>query len=253
MRSLREISIVCALSASSLVACSRQPEPKTVVPASDTASSAAVNEPAVPAAEEPPAESGLAIKRGVATLAQDHATFRPCDEKVELWMIDQTEAVLKQTFADELRNGPLTLYLEAYGERAPVAQEIPAARAYGGTFVLEEVLYAGPRGEARGCEKPMPSYIVAARGSEPFWAAEISDTQVVWRQPDAPTELDLGAPQTQDSEGAARYTASAQGHQVDLMIDTQSCRDSMSGEFFAYAAKAVFDGKEFSGCARVGK
>jgi uncharacterized membrane protein len=38
-----------------------------------------------------------------------------------------------------------------------------------------------------------------------------------------------------------------------LLLDAQPCRDSMSGEFFAYAARAVLDGMEFKGCARVGK
>jgi len=33
----------------------------------------------------------------------------------------------------------------------------------------------------------------------------------------------------------------------------QVCRDAMSGEFFAYSARAVLDGKEFNGCARVGR
>ena len=40
---------------------------------------------------------------------------------------------------------------------------------------------------------------------------------------------------------------------VELLVDAQTCRDPMSGELFAYAARAVLDGKEFSGCARVGK
>jgi uncharacterized membrane protein len=248
MRACEAWIAVSAFSALALVGCSREPEKVSVVPAREVAPPAAAVK-----AEPSTAESGLAIKRGVAMLAQDRATFKPCDENVELWLVDQTEGVLKQTFAAEMRNGPATLYIEAYGERAPVSQDVAAARAYAGTFMLEEVLYAGMQGEVRGCDKPMASYIVAARGSEPFWAVEVGETQMVWRQPDAPQEIDLGAPQTQDSEGAARYTASGQGHQVDLMIDTQACRDPMSGEFFAYAAKAVFDGKEFSGCARVGK
>lgn len=252
MRGLHETLIVVGASALALVGCSRQPEQKPHAPATESAP-AAVATTDTPASAEAPAESGLSIKRGVAMLAQDRTTFRPCDEKAELWLLDQTDGTLAQTFADEMRSGPAMLYIEAYGERAPVADDIPAARAYAGTFVLEEVLYAGPQGEVRGCDTPPPTYIVAARGSEPFWAAEVGETQMIWRQPEAPTQIDLGAPQTQDSEGAARYTASNQGHTVDLMIDARACQDPMSGEFYAYAAKAVFDGKEFSGCARVGK
>ena len=28
-------------------------------------------------------------------LAQDRMTFRPCDEKAELWLLDQTDGVLR--------------------------------------------------------------------------------------------------------------------------------------------------------------
>jgi uncharacterized membrane protein len=50
-----------------------------------------------------------------------------------------------------------------------------------------------------------------------------------------------------------RYHASGNGHQLELLIDAQTCRDPMSGELFAYSARAVLDSKEFTGCARVGK
>jgi uncharacterized membrane protein len=245
--------VVCA--STSLAACSRpqgQLSSAPVSPVSDGASAAQVVGPEAGGGTEPPAESSLSIKRGLAMLAQDRATFRPCDENVELWLLDQTDGVLAQTFGSEARNTPVTLYIEAYGERAPVAEDIPAARAYGGTFLLEEVLYAGVQGEVRGCDLPIPDYIVAARGTEPFWAVEVSDTRMLWRQPEEPREIDLGMPQMEDSEGAVRYHASSGAHQLELMIDTQPCRDAMSGELFAYSAKVKLDGKELTGCARVG-
>jgi uncharacterized membrane protein len=145
------------------------------------------------------------------------------------------------------------LYVEAYGERAPVADDIAEARAYAGTFVLEEVLYAGAQGQVRGCAEPAATYVVAARGTEPFWAVEVGDSGIVWRQPDEPKEIALGAAQTQDAEGAVRYHASGNGHDLELLVDAQICRDPMSGEYFAYSARAVLDTKEFSGCARVGR
>jgi uncharacterized membrane protein len=244
-----------------LVACSRQaeqPAPST----SDTAApdtTAPVAAPGQAQSElqspppQPPADSSLAIKRGVLMLAQDRMTFRPCNEKAELWLLDQSDGVLRQTFESEMQKGPAMLYVEAYGERAPVSEDVAEARAYAGTFVLEEVTYAGVQGQVRGCDEPAPSYIVAARGSEPFWAVEVGDNGIVWRQPAEPKEIALGAPQTQDAEGAVRYHASGNGHELELQVDAQTCRDPMSGELFAYAARAALDGKEFSGCARVGK
>jgi len=186
-------------------------------------------------------------------LAQDRITFRPCNEKAELWLVDQSDGTLQETFGDEMQKGPAMLYVEAYGERAPVSDDVPEARAYAGTFVLEEVLYAGVQGQVRGCDDPAPGYIVMARGTEPFWAVEVNDPGIEWKQASEPKEIALGAPQTQDAEGTVRYHAASNGHELELLVDAQVCRDAMSGEFFAYSARAVLDGKEFNGCARVGR
>ncbi len=255
MRGMRRFSTLMCSTTIVLAACSRQPEqpasttPETTAPASAIPS----DQQPLPAEPAAPADSSLSIKRGVVMLAQDRMTFRPCGEKAELWLLDQSDGVMRETFASEMQKGPAMLYVEAYGERAPVAEDIAEARAYAGTFVLEEVTYAGVQGQVRGCDAPAASYIVAARGSEPFWAVEVGDAGIVWRQPSDPKEISLGAPQTQDAEGAVRYHASGNGHELKLLVDAQTCRDPMSGELFAYSARAVLDSKEFNGCARVGK
>lgn len=199
-----------------------------------------------------PADSGLAIKRGILTLAEDRATFRPCGSEGEWWVLDQSASMQTQTLIEESQTSPTELYVEVYGERAP-ADEQPEASGFEATLVLEEVLYAGVPGEVRGCDAADPTYVVSARGNEPFWAVEVRDEQVVWRQPSAPQEIVFASPQTQDAEGAVRYSATAEGHELELMVNTQPCRDSMSGEFFAFTAKARLDATEFSGCARVGR
>jgi uncharacterized membrane protein len=258
MRGLGQIStLMCSMLLAA--ACSRQPEQPaasadTAAPPPTAATTTATTSPqARPAPPEEPADSSLSIKRGIVMLAQDRITFRPCNEKAELWLVDQSDGTLQETFADEMEKGPAMLYVEAYGERAPVSEDIEEARAYAGTFVLEEVLYAGVQGQVKGCDEPAANYIVMARGTEPFWAVEVNDGGIVWRQPSEPKEISLGAPQTQDAEGAVRYHASSNGHDLELLVDAQICRDLMSGEFFAYSARAVLDGKEFTGCARVGK
>ena len=260
MRGSRRISTLVCTMALELAACSRQAE-QPAPPTSDTSSpvTAAPTQPqselqSPPAQSELPADSSLSIKRGIVMLAQDRMTFRPCNEKAELWLLDQSEGVLRQTFESEVQKGPAMLYVEAYGERSPVSEEDGAeARAYAGTFVLEEVTYGAVQSQVRGCDEPAPTYIVAARGNEPSWAVEVGDNGIVWRQSAEPKEVALGAPQTQDAEGAVRYHASGNGHELELLVDAQTCRDPMSGELFAYAAHATLDGKEFNGCARVGK
>jgi uncharacterized membrane protein len=202
--------------------------------------------------EAAPADSGLAIKRGMLTLARDQATFQPCGATDELWVLDQTEGALQSIFGAELQSGSLKLYVEAYGERGPVTDDVPAARGRAGLFVLEEVLYATVEGAARACGQPTPTYIVAARGNEPFWAVEVNETQMIWRSPQDPKELILEVEPAQDAEGAVRYRARGGDHELELLLDAQPCRDSMSGDFFAYAARALLDGEELKGCARVG-
>jgi uncharacterized membrane protein len=257
MRSLRQISMLtCSMLLAA--ACSRQAEQPAPADSAPQPGAAATGTPATapqaaPAQPEQPADSSLSIKRGIVMLAQDRMTFSPCNEKAELWLLDQSDGVLRQTFDSEMQKGPAKLYVEAYGERAPVSEDIAEAKAYAGTFVLEEVTYAGVQGQVRGCDDPAPGYIVMARGTEPFWAVEVNDAGIVWKQASEPKEIALGAPQTQDAEGTVRYHAGSNGHELELLVDAQVCRDAMSGEFFAYSARAVLDGKEFNGCARVGR
>lgn len=239
-----------AVSAAALVftGCSRQ-QNDAVVSAPAPAVSAPVAEPPASAGAEPSAESSLSIKRGVVSVAGDHATFRACDNKDDLWLIDTSDGALAQLLAE----GAASTYVEVYGERAPVPDDVPAARGSAGVFILEQLLYAGIAGEGAGCAKSAPDYVVAARGNEPFWSAQVTDTGMVWKQPEAPQEIVLGDLQSQDAEGTVSYRASAGDHKLELTIDAQACRDSMSGEYFAFAARAVLDGRQFKGCAHVGK
>lgn len=254
MQVSRAGNVLCAILLM-LAGCSKAPPPARELPPTTLPTTPAAAEE-TPAETEPPAESGLAIKRGTVTFAADQSTFRPCGEPAELWMVDQSDGVLAKTFAGEKTadGAPLKLYVEAYGERATTAEDLPGkAGGYAGVFVLEEALYAAADGQTRGCDTPAQDYIVAARGSEPFWNAEVTEAALIWRQPEEPKEISLPAPQTQDSEGAVSYTAAAKDHQVELLIEAQACRDAMSGEYFAYAARAKLDGKEYAGCARIGR
>jgi len=196
-----------------------------------------------------PTQSSLAIKRGVVTAEGDHVSFQSCDDKTPLWVIDESDGAVTELLTEDAT----AAYVEVYGERAPVPDDVPAARGQAGVFILEQLLYAGVSGETGGCDKPAPDYIVAARGNEPFWALQVMDDGMVWKQPEAPQEIKLGELQSQDAEGTVSYRATAAGHSVELLIDSQVCRDSMSGEYFAFAARATLDGKEFKGCAHVGR
>jgi len=234
-----------------LVGCSKSPTPE-VPAAAPTASPVTTAETAsASSSAEPPAESSLSLKRGTLVLAAQQATFRPCNEGSELWVVDQTDGDLRRTFANE--STPLELYIEAHGERAPVPEGNIAARAFTGAFLLEEVLFATQPAESQGCKEPAPTYIVRASGNEPFWSVEVGAERMTWRQPDEPKEVIVEAPQSQDAEGTVGFVGTAGEHKVELFVDSQPCRDSMSGAFYAYSARAVLDGKDFKGCARIGE
>lgn len=240
-----------------VVSCSR--EPQSAAPARDTAPAApaAKTVPAASNASSPappeniPAESSLAIKRGMVTLATGRTTYRPCDETADLWLLDQTDGVLRQAF--QTLSDPATLYIEAYGERTQVPPSVATARGYAGALILEEVLYAVQRPQTdSSCDARAPTYVVAAGGAEPFWSAEIREQEILWRQAAAPREILMQIPATADAEGTVSYRGVAQGYELEMDIEGQPCRDAASGEYFAYSARASLNGREFNGCARVG-
>lgn len=238
-----------------MAGCSKAPAPEAPTTSETTLSQAPAAPAELPAAAELAAESGLAIKRGIATIAAERSTFLACGEQRELLMIDQTDGVLERTFAGEkdpnAADQALKLYIEAYGERTT---DLPArAPGFAGTFLLEEALYAALDGQTRGCDAPAGDYIVKAHGNEPFWSVQVTDAALLWRQLGEPEEISIAAPQTQNSEGAVSYKAANDAHKIEVLIVAQACVDDMSGEYFAYAARASLDGKQYTGCARVGK
>ena len=229
----------------SLAGCERAPETSAPI--------ANIENPAPSAQNEADAtESSLELKRGRLVLSEERALFQPCGAQEQWWVIDQTPTMLTQTFIEESQGANAEFYIEAYGERAPASGE---ASAQGAKFmlVLEEILYAGVPGEVRGCDAPTPSYVVAARGTEPFWSVEVDEQRMVWRQPDEPKELVFGTPDMLNAEGGVRYAGVQGTHRLELIVHAQACRDAMSGEYFAYTAKASFDGKDLTGCARLGE
>jgi len=104
MRGLRWIATLMCSTTLVLAACSRVPEQPAPMSPETTASASTIptDQQPSPAEPEAPADSSLSIKRGIVMLAQDRVTFRPCDEKAELWLLDQSDGVMRETFAGEM-------------------------------------------------------------------------------------------------------------------------------------------------------
>ena len=63
--------------------------------------------------------------------------FRSCDDKVDLWLVDEADGALTQLLTED----PSTrFYVEAYGERGPVPEALTAAKGQAGAFTLEQLL-----------------------------------------------------------------------------------------------------------------
>ena len=75
---------------------------------------------------------------------------------------------------------------------------------------------------------------------------------MIWKQPETPDGITFNELMSEGGEGTVIYQAALEGRKLQLVIEQQVCRESMSGDFFAFTAKADLDGKEFKGCARVG-
>jgi uncharacterized membrane protein len=197
-------------------------------------------------------ETGLSLKRGILTVADQKGTFKPCGGDQDLWIVDQSDGSYQDVVASADPND--AMYVEVRGERGPIPEEEAAASAYSGAFFMEQILYAGAPAPNRGCDAPTPAYIVRARGNEPplFWTVEVNEQKMEWMQ-DKGEAITFDAPRELDTEGAVRYEGRNDQHTLQLIVESQSCRDPTTAEFFAYSARAVLDDKEFKGCARVGR
>lgn len=212
-------------------------------------SSAATDEqmPTLPSSSE----TSLSLKRGLIKVEGQLRTFKPCDGTEDLWVIDQSDGsfqtVVTIAEADE------AIYAETRGEPSPIPDNEPMASRFSGAYVMEQVVYAGAPAPGRGCEAPEPNYIVRARGNEaPVWAVEVTEAKMEWLQ-DKGEAITIDLPKEDDTEGAVSYEGRNDQHTLQVIIESQTCRDPTTEEFFAYSARAVLDGKEFRGCARVGR
>lgn len=264
-----------------IASCAREPQLPT--PATDLATA---TKPVTPLPDAASAESSLSIKRGVITRLDGRTTYRPCDENVQLGLLDRTDGGLHKVFsegrdvgsaelvtegnglpignndrptyrdvgsAELVGNMARPIYVEVYAERTEVPQGVASARGYSGALLLEEILYAAELHPGSGCPQQAPAYIVLAQGSEPLWSAEIRDQEIWWRHADVPNGIAMQIPATTDAEGSVGYRGVATGYELEIQIEGQPCRNALSGEYFAYSAKATMNGKQFNGCARLGR
>lgn len=224
---------------------------------SETPASPTPAAPAAGTAAAPPvasdADSSLSIKRGTIALTADTRVLRLCGQDEDLWLVQQDELAIDDTYAKLAGEPGTPLFVELRGERipSPAGTAIPAS--FKQAFVPEELLYAGVPAEGGGCATTVPAYRVLARGNEPFWSVEIGGDQVLLRQPEEPTPSRFSVQESQDAEGSVTYRGASGDKTLEITVANNPCSDSMSGEYFAYSAELNLGGRSLRGCARVGE
>ena len=209
-----------------------------------------------PAVTDPAAadtESSLAIKRGIVSLTAETRVLRLCGQDEDLWLVQQDDLAIDDTYAKLAGEPGTSLFVELRGERvaSPPGTAIPAT--FKQAFVPEELLYAGVPAEGAGCATTVPAYRVLARGNEPFWSVEIGSDQLLLRRPEDPAPTRYSVQETQDAEGSVTYRGASGDQTLEITVSSNPCSDSMSGEYFAYTAELTLGGRGLRGCARVGE
>lgn len=89
---------------------------------------------------------------------------------------------------------------------------------------------------------------VRARGNEPFWSVDLSETAIVLTTPEG--ELRTGAPvlDTTFDDGAVLYVASGDKGEIAVKVLDRPCTDSMSGMPHPQQVQVWTGGQELRGC-----
>ena len=175
--------------------------------------------------------------------------FVPCSGGGEHWVVDQTGGPLAGVLRSFVTDGRGRFYAEV---RAEVQPPIPegTGSSYPRSIAVFELRHAAPEGVS-ACDGSLDGFAFRAQGNEPFWAVRVTRDEIVWSQPEEPTEIAFPAVDVERAnDGTLTYTTSTADHRLELVLTPESCTDGMSGAYFHFTARATLDGRTVTGCAR---
>lgn len=194
------------------------------------------------------------VPRGVTgelALAEGRARFRPCGESRWRTLLPRDSVVDR-----ELRTLPGQLETGA----RPVVAHLVLSSAAATEDRIAEIRSAFP--ESAGCPEALPDTEFQARGNEPFWTIDVDGAQARVRTPERPDGelwVDGAWDETDDGwrfravrEGGPSGGADTAGT-LTLQVVEERCRDSMSGAWYPFSARARVGTVEWSGCALEGR
>ncbi len=111
---------------------------------------------------------------------------------------------------------------------------------------IERIYTEGP-----GCDEPLSSAALVARGTEPFWSVRSGPDGVILERPGV---APVTGPFTGviDAEGGHRIESETPAGKLIVQLTSVPCSDGMSDSIYGWTAKASLRNEEWSGCAFAG-
>ncbi len=191
------------------------------------------------------------IFRGHLVWGHEVRSFKPCGREVEYWVVDGTGGEVREVYR-ALTHEP---YQPLYAELRGILGTSPST-GFGAEYEKQLTVLELRRAarETRGCEENLGGIDFRASGNEPVWNVTISRNEIIFSE--------LGKrkiifPHVSPRLSGNRYlypsrTGEPSPHGIEIIIDEKRCIDSMSGEYFSFAAQVSLDGRKYVGCAREG-
>ena len=96
--------------------------------------------------------------------------------------------------------------------------------------------------------RPAPVPGAMARGNEPFWAVEVSDSGVVYRTPENQAGTVYRNVAYEEKDGVRTWRATSSGKSIAVVLEPARCTDSMSGNESPWTARVEAEGVKLEGC-----
>lgn len=174
----------------------------------------------------PPVETPV---RGTLSTSESGHLLTPCDSTEAQPLEDATGGDLEKV-RSILEGGSRGIYIEGAlvdGRLVRVSRASPA--------------------EMNRCDETWDGVTLRARGNEPFWALDVTDTELQWKTPDSEATLTIA--DSSMGTDALAWKGLAGEQTLEAHATRTRCIDSMSGEVLPWTVQVSFDGQEFHGCA----
>jgi uncharacterized membrane protein len=109
----------------------------------------------------------------------------------------------------------------------------------------------GQRAETGWDEARLLGADFRAVGVEPVWNLEIDSGRQVRFLIEGSSEVITPAPEPVRTDSSTTFTATSEGHTIDVMIREQACPNPVLGSGLTHTVRLMVDGFPYLGCGRM--